>query len=358
MTNSPTVSTGTNLTQQAMLTSTGNLANYQPISTNQPIHFQIQPATTTAVNLNPTYGFDSQQLLPSTGTSFNPNNPYLPPPVPTQCLTKIKNMEYVDFGTLLTSILPNSLNMASIIEGADDEEFCLSQIPTLGAAATFRKKSRRNAITNFPTWVMAWNVFYETTLHFFPGKHHELFSYFKHICEYAIRHKFNFLVAYDKAHRIHIAAQRNLPLAVQTSSWTKHCPSLYNLYLKDNMTSHCSNCLGWGHYEKQCPLTQNNANNSQTSTLNPLQTLSQPPSIQQPSNLFRNDPQQSSKSGDNSSCFRYNKGYVCNPPCEYPHVCKACLKKGSTQLHPAYQCKNNKERPGSNTTTTRFRPNH
>ena len=188
-------------------------------SASPSVHFQVHPPT-MSTNLSPTFGFDSQPLLQQGGTGASSafNNPYIPPPVPNHCINKIKNLEYVDFGSILTAILPNSSNMASITEGEDIEEFCLSQIQQPGAAATFRKKSARNPINNFPTWVMAWNVFYETTLHFHPEKHYELFSYFKHISEFSVNHKFNFLAAYDKAHRTHIAAQKNLPPSVQTSS--------------------------------------------------------------------------------------------------------------------------------------------
>ena len=344
-----------------------SLNNYQPQVQldNQPaVHLNIQPVNSNTSNLNPTYGFNNQQLISSTGTSFHANNPYLPPPVPAQCLTKIKNMEYVEFGSLLTNILPNSLSMAMITEGEDEEEFCLSQIQTPGAAATFKKKSRRNAISNFQTWVLAWNVFYETTLHFFPDKHHELFTYFKHISEYSVSHKFNFLAAYDKAHRVHIAAQKNLPASVQTSSWTKHCPSLYNLYLKNNTTAKCNNCLAWGHYEKQCPLQKNQ------NSLFPFQTPPPiPPMPPQPTNLFRNVPQQqqqhqatnstklntatnnnsASNSAEKQTCFRYNKGRSCQQAqCTYPHICCNCLQQGFRLPHPATQC--------PNTTSTIFRP--
>ena len=340
---------------------TSNTNNQLLGTTDPPVHFTINPVTSSAANLNPTFGFDSQQLLSNQGTSFNMKNPYLPPPIPAQCLTKIKNMDYVDFGSLLASILPNSLNMAMILEGEDDEEFCLSQIQTPGAAATFRKKSRRNAIANFPTWVMAWNVFYEATLHFHPDKHHELFSYFKHISEYAVSHKFKFLAAYDKAHRIHIAAQKDLPPIVQTSSWTRHCPSMYNLYLKDKMTAQCNNCMGWGHYENQCP---KNAASVMSSPLLQPQSL-------QVSGQFRNALQQevantgslanmapNNKSANKATCFRYNKeDSTCQQSrCTYPHICKWCFQKGLRRNHPAYLCPN--PPPPPNTTTTVFRPGH
>ena len=344
-----TANTGTQGTFQPV----GNVNNQQqlPAADENQVQFLVHPTTTSTANLNPAYGFDSQQLLNNTGTSFNINNPYLPPPISKECLTKIKNLDYVDFGALLTSILPNSLNMAMITEGEDDEEFCLSQISAPGAAATFRKKTRRNAIPNFPTWVMAWNVFYETTLHFFPEKHHQLFAYFKHISEYAVCHKFKFLAAYDKAHRIHIAAQRNLPSAAQTSSWTKHCPSTYNLYLKDNMIAQCNNCLGWGHIDKMCPKIQ------KESIAAPIPTFIQPqPPQPQPTNSFRNVSSNSNlvsvannASFGKSTCFRYNRGKPCQQAqCSFPHICRLCFQQGLRLNHPAFQC--------PNTTSTVFRP--
>ena len=190
--------------------------DYQP---QQGIHFTIDPVV--SANPAPVHGFDSHQhLLPiaATGRENNaphPNNPYLPPPLSTQVLNKIKNKEFVEFGAILFPIIPSASNMASVIEGEDAEEYCLSQSREPGSAATFIKKSSRSPIPNYATWVIAWNAFYEATLHYHPEMAYHLFSYFKHIAEYAQKYVFKYLAAYDRTHRIHIAAQRHLPSSVQ-----------------------------------------------------------------------------------------------------------------------------------------------
>ena len=81
-------------------------------------------------------------------------------------------MEFIDFGTLLFPVIPTAASMASITGGEDFEEYCLSQRQEQGAPARFTKKAARSPIMNYATWVFAWNVFYEATLHHHP--HHAL----------------------------------------------------------------------------------------------------------------------------------------------------------------------------------------
>ena len=189
-------------------TETNNLMSYNPhLTTTQQVsqqhtlpqaqqqqpgvHFQIDPAVNTGA-LSLAHGFNNHQLLNAQsypGTSHVPppsNNPYLPPVISSTLMKQIKNGEYIDFGALLFPIIPTAASMASIAEGEDSEEYCLSQRQEPGSSARFIKKSARSPITNYATWVLAWNMFYEATLHHFPLMHYELFSYFKHIAEYAV----------------------------------------------------------------------------------------------------------------------------------------------------------------------------
>ena len=347
---------------------TQNLVDYHP---QQAVHFNID--SVVPGHPAPVHGFNSHQhLLPSTTAGranhpFHPNNPYLPPPVTPQILTKIRNKEYVDFGAVLFPIIPSPSSMASVIEGEEAEEYCLSQSREAGSAASFIKKSSRTAIPNYATWVLAWNVFYEATLHYYPDMAYELFCYFKHIAEYAQKYTFKYLAAYDRTHRVHIAAQRHLPVSVQTSSWTKHDPSLFNSYLRDNMHPSCGNCFTYGHFDKQCTLPatnstkrrQNNSNQqyhppapvdySQFATsqnappLTPTQfwnaqgSNAPQPLLSNSSNII-NVPRSSVPRPNAPYCHRYNDGRRCNPPCDFTHACKKCFEAGRPAGHPRYLC--------------------
>ena len=168
-------------------------------------------------------------------------------------MAKVKKLEYVDFGEILAAITPNISNMGAYIEGEDGDEFCLSQLQTLNTPLTLKKRSSRSPIFNLAHWVLAWNAFYEATLHHHPAMHFQLYTYFKHVIEYSTNHKFAYLMAYDQTHRIQIAAQRHLPPNSQTASWTIHSSALFNTYLRDNKKSQCAKCHAYGHFEKQCP---------------------------------------------------------------------------------------------------------
>ena len=340
-------------------------ASIIPTPNQQAVHFNVDSMDTGNGAI---LGFDSHQHLqqaPSAGriNAVHPNNPYLPPPLTPQVLTKIRNKEYVDFGAILFPIVPSLSSMASVIEGDEAEEYCLSQGREPGSSASFVKRSARTPIPNYATWVLAWNAFYEATFHYYPEMAYELFTYFKHIAEYAHKYVFKYLAAYDKTHRMHIAAQRHLPASVQRSSWMKHDPSLFNSYLRDNMHPSCSNCFNYGHFDKQCPEPPNNnkrrqSNSNQQQQLHHAALVAPQPTNQpilppQPpaSSQFRNATPQSLLSNSSNLiniprtkggfCFRYNKGDDCDTTnCKYAHLCRKCFEKGRTPgPHPAYQCR-------------------
>ena len=326
-----------------------NLVAYNPANP------QVEINATNS--LNPTYGFDSQQQLrSSTGTSLptvGGNNPYLPPPMSNAVATKIKGLLYVDFHELITPLLPTAINMAGITDGSDEGHYHLTQSQVPGGPVSFKKRATGSPISNYATWVMAWNVFYEATLHSHPNLHFELFSYFKHIAEYAVKHKFNYLLAYDKAHRMHIAAQKHLPPARQTASWTKFSPNLYNAYLRDNLLPQCNVCLAFGHFEKQCKDVNSAAGSqhsqaqvAQTTQLNwAAQQLPLPPTLSPAPQTFRNASSNPSTGPPSKHCFRFNRGQPCRLPCHFSHTCNRCTKPAG---HAAINC--------PNTTTSGFRP--
>ena len=358
------------------------------------IDFNIATASSTnnlAPNLAPVLGFNAQHLLDNSNTTTNAAsltnmamNPYIPPPITSALMAKIKKLDNVDFGEILACISPNMSNMGAYTGGEDGDEYSLSSVQTAGSQLTFKKRSARAPIPNISHWGHAWNAFYEATLHHHPTMHFQLFTYHKHI-QFSINRKFSFLMAYDPTQRMQIAAQRHLPPAVQSASWVKHSMALFNTYLRDNMKPQCSKCLAYDHYAKQCtkntvvntisqqqqqqPFPQHASYSQQhwqavasrpnlsASTVPQQPVMPQPPMMQPPNQQFRNaqqKPQHTVPKSPNlinitrnqvqNPCYRFNKGQACRLPCNYPHVCNVCNRPDHTGLN----C--------NNTTTTSFQP--
>ena len=359
------------LTQFLAQTTPNNLIEYNPNLVNNPNA------------LEPVHGFNSQQLLLNpTGASTFPGaetNPYLPPPMSQTVANKIKNLQFVDFHELINPLLPSAANMSGIAEGADEGLYHLTQSQVPGAPVSFKKHGSRSPITSFSNWIVAWNTFYEATLHYHPHMHSELFAYLKHISNFATKHKFEYLLAYDKTHRMQIAAQRSLGASRQSASWTKYSDTLFNTYLRNNPKPQCNRCFSYDHMEKRCPLNNAASPISFNQTITPthqwsvhhtllqqqqqqqqhLQQQQQHQQILASPSQFRNVPPHehrpspqlpvpSVSSQRPSYCFRFNRNERCRPTCQYVHRCSTpgCDDSG----HNKTTC------PKS--LTTGFRPNH
>ena len=140
------------------------------------------------------------------------SNTYNPPAIKASIIKHIEKHEFVDFPELLP---PIALPPSHTILTSDSQ-------PS-------NKKPETPPITNFQTWVMAWNNFYQTKLHFNPNIHSELFTYFKLITEFSVKFKFSVVIAYDKAHRLKLASQAHLPSEHHTTTWRKMDDELFNL---------------------------------------------------------------------------------------------------------------------------------
>ena len=213
-------------------------------------------------------------------------------------------------------------------------------------------------IHDFKTWMSAWNTFYQASSHVNIRNHFKLFMYQKLITEFSRKFEFNYVLAYDRAHRLQIASQVNMHKNQQTIPWVKQNDELFNMYLRDNYLPQCYHCLSVGHYAMICPKKQkinaypNNSNQTdphmqkiQTNTFRGQQVQTNFRGQQDTQLPTTRAAQFNGLPNTNNTCFRFNRSQPCDkPPCRFAHKCSKCLLPG----HPSIQC--------ATTTNTTFRP--
>ena len=235
--------------------------------------------------------------------------------------------------------------MIDVSDGALNNHFGFSVEQSSGNLC-LRKQEQKSIITDFNSWTGAWNIFYQATLHYHPKSHYKLFSYFKLITDLANKYKFPAVLTYDRVHRLHLAAQKDLPFNSQSISWSKLSDDLFNTFLREERLPQCYVCHRYGHFASACSLKpkketffrdpqvhqSNTANTANQSTSNNINTMH---SVTATATNPTNGKQQ---------CFRFNRGLPCSkPPCRFLHTCDKCHRPG----HPSVYC--------AHTTTTSFR---
>ena len=149
-------------------------------------------------------------------------NPYTPPALEAKTLAKVVKLEYVDFDILLPSPIQTTSEQSFEIEVTPDDNINITR----------NNKKSANKILDFPSWMCAWNLFTQATLHKHPQLQFVLFSYQKEFCHLVRRFKFEACYSYDKAQRKNIASQNSMPALSRTVSWDKRNEELYNIFLR------------------------------------------------------------------------------------------------------------------------------
>ena len=85
--------------------------------------------------------------------NFNLHNQYTPPPIKSSLLKKINNSEYIDFDELLPH--PPAITT--------DSFFGLEMDKTT-SSLTLKQNKPKAKIRDFSSWMLAWNMFYQTVL--------------------------------------------------------------------------------------------------------------------------------------------------------------------------------------------------
>ena len=285
-------------------------------------------------------GNDLNFILP--GANLNQNS-YVPPPIKASILQKIQRQEYVDFDELLPTP-PHLHTTTQNLFGLD--------IDSNSSSLLLKKNMPANRIQNFPSWMIAWNLFYQAVLHYTPALHYKMFSHLKIFCNMARKFQFANCYAYDKAQRLQISAQKDIPPQFRTTDWGNINDELFNLYLRDNYLPSCFHCGTYGHYATSCPFKSTHSLTSKNSNFRPLSnniSNSSYPHIANKDSIttdtISNTSYDHSYQQSPPICHRFNRGIQCSkPPCRFSHTCNKCHRAG----HPGSRC--------PNVTSTTFRP--
>eukprot|EP00111_Clytia_hemisphaerica_P023510 TCONS_00069282-protein len=181
--------------------------------------------------------------------------------------TKIRKSEYIDFDDILPP--PPSTNNSTELLG-----FQLDANNNL----LLKPNQTKAKIRDYPSWICAWNLYYQATLHYQPEMHFKLFSYFKIMATLARKHRFDCVYLYDKSQRQTLAAQHALPTDLCTASWTNINEELFNTYLRDKLLPSCFHFSSFGHFASSCPYKPNTR-----------ATMKQNPYVYVADKTFRND---------------------------------------------------------------------
>ena len=265
-------------------------------------------------------GSSSASIEPQAGGDF--------PAVPKAVIEKIKKHEFVEFDTLLPNYSP-LLRDELGFQWVDGSEPGMRLVP---------KTQTRPRVSDFTSWMVAWNNFMAIYVHFWPHRIMELLRYQAIICDFASQFTVSSWMGYERMFRLRVSQNHGL-------SWDRIDDSLYNRYLRHStLQVLCFSCRNFGHTSRSCPLqgsAQSTSSNvrtgAATSSPQPFRAPQQRPSFdstggQVPSSS-RADAGRVPPPGRRGTCFYFN-GDGCNSAdCRYEHVCFVCFGR-----HPASRC--------------------
>ena len=227
------------------------------------------------------------------------------PPLPQSVIDKIKNGEFVNFDLLLPNRSP-----------VQSDEYTFKVIggstPSVALVPNNQKKPK---VTDFNSWMVAWNNFIRSYGIFHPNRLHELIRYQAIICDLASQYTFSAWSQYDQMFRYQLAYNPEL-------SWHRIDDDLYNRYVRGaTLLSLCYLCKGFGHFASSCP----NRPASSSASLQPFRA----PQQQRSGHLARG-----SEPINTQTCHFYNDNGQCtHSRCRFAHQCRVCFG-----AHPNCQC--------------------
>jgi len=236
------------------------------------------------------------------------------PGLPKSVIDKIRNGEFVNFDMLLPNRAPIQ---------TDEYTFKIvgGSAPSVALVPNTQKKPK---VTDFTSWMVAWNNFLKCFTFFHPHRVQELIRYQAIICDFANQYTFSAWSTYDRMFRYQVAS--NLEL-----SWSKIDDDLYNRYVRGAATLNvCFVCRGFGHFADSCP------NRAGAPVPEVPQPFRAPQSFQRGQQFSQRSGQSASWSESPSirTCFYFNNNGQCsNDRCRYAHQCRFCFG-----AHPGSQC--------------------
>ena len=249
------------------------------------------------------HGEEADTAGQETGMEISSTLPANLPPLSVKIHKSIKAREYIDFN----SLLPQSLyDLASSNQLVD-----FQLVPGQNGQETFslapkRRPSQR--ITNFHTWLEAWNIFARVTVHYHPHLAADILACQEHICQISRSYPFTAWQRYDTAFRLNLALNKSL-------SWARTDSYPFDKFLRDHRSQQqpglCYKCQQPGHLASDCPSAQRFPA-KQVTTATTTSPQSQVP------------------------CRHYNNFNRCTQkPCSFTHKCN---RPGCGGSHPGSFC--------------------
>ena len=258
---------------------------------SQPLQNRDATPPTTAINTQQHHPSNSE-MLTTTVTATLPqvtNSTPMMPPVPTHIKDHIINGKFIDFATLL----PQAMFTGGHME------------PTKVPTDSPHKSSLGKGITNFVSWMEAWNVYISVVLSHSPERALEMIGYQRLITTASNQLPFPKWFAYD-------VKFRTLAAADPTLHWDQRHVDLWLECIAPSKESQrrwpCSFCGSTFHFPENCPKC-------------PFRAGKQPP---KPPDVRR--PQ-------HPICRDFNSSQCTRAACKYHHIC--AIRQGNP---PAYQC--------------------
>ena len=191
------------------------------------------------------HGEEADNAGQETGMEVCSTLPANLPPLSVKMHRSIKAREFIDFN----SLLPQSLyDLASTNQLVD-----FQLVPGQNGQETFSlapKKRPSQRITNFHTWLEAWNIFARVTMHYHPHLAAEILAYQEHICQISRSYPFTAWQCYDTAFRLNLALNKSL-------SWARTDSYSFDKFLRDHRAQQqpglCYKCQLPGHLASDCP---------------------------------------------------------------------------------------------------------
>ena len=319
-------------------------ADINPLPVPQPGTLQLSPASTIShptlapipqpVNAQPAANFATSQpaaeimpaenqTLPAAASLLHRGNIeslfHSPlsslPPLSPKLIKAMKAKEYIDLNTLLpNSLYDTTSNQSYSLQvqpgGSGDESVSLTQT---------RKSVQK--ITNFVSWMEAWNVFIRAMVHFHPVLAPDLLAYQESFGALCRSYNFQACYRYDIAFRMNVARNEFL-------LWSRLDEYAFNRFLRctpqnlQNQSLTCFRCHTSGHFAADCPKSEDlNHQSYENRFFRAQQSPFQP--------NFRAKQAQLQ-----TPCRHFNNYNNCREPnCRWQHVCARC--RGP---HPATDC--------------------
>ena len=304
--------------QQQQLPPTINVSHQHQPQQLSPASFAVSPNSNALLSQNPTsmpqfqsahhmptaaapprQGYQGNASYHSSSTDFN-----LLPPISEKPLREIKNRDFVD----LNSLLPTAL-----YDGTSElDNLYLKVNPTANGKQQLSfasKNSRKRKITDFQSWLEAWNIFIRTMVFYHPELGPELLAYQECISTFQRRYPVSSWLRYDSAFRMNIAMNKSL-------SWARHDEYAFNKFIRcpsvESMVK-CYICSAESHLANVCPQKPFRSKLETKTTTAPSQ------------NQNPNMP----------ICRFFNSNNCNNQKCRFAHKCHKCHGN-----HPYFQCRN------------------